>query len=125
MALFEFPSLEIYLGLGFPPGVPSWFDPFPFRSFSLWGNSNLFRISCFGFRIFRNLGFPVVRRLFKEGVLDVRCRSAFAKPTARQSSLRRGRLAKTGGKGIRTPDIQLAKLALYQLSYAPAEKVES
>ena len=26
-----------------------------------------------------------------------------------------------GGKGIRTPDIQLAKLALYQLSYAPAE----
>jgi hypothetical protein len=28
--------------------------------------------------------------------------------------------AKTGGKGIRTPDFQLAKLALYQLSYAPA-----
>ena len=27
-----------------------------------------------------------------------------------------------GGKGIRTPDIQLAKLALYQLSYAPEEK---
>jgi hypothetical protein len=26
-----------------------------------------------------------------------------------------------GGKGIRTPDFQLAKLALYQLSYAPAE----
>jgi hypothetical protein len=26
-----------------------------------------------------------------------------------------------GGKGIRTPDIQLAKLALYQLSYAPGE----
>ena len=26
---------------------------------------------------------------------------------------------KTGGKGIRTPDFQLAKLALYQLSYAP------
>ena len=25
-----------------------------------------------------------------------------------------------GGKEIRTPDIQLAKLALYQLSYAPA-----
>jgi hypothetical protein len=24
-----------------------------------------------------------------------------------------------GGKGIRTPDFQLAKLALYQLSYAP------
>jgi hypothetical protein len=24
-----------------------------------------------------------------------------------------------GGKEIRTPDIQLAKLALYQLSYAP------
>jgi hypothetical protein len=27
--------------------------------------------------------------------------------------------AKAGGKGIRTPDFQLAKLALYQLSYAP------
>jgi hypothetical protein len=27
----------------------------------------------------------------------------------------------TGGKGIRTPDFQLAKLALYQLSYAPCE----
>jgi hypothetical protein len=26
----------------------------------------------------------------------------------------------SGGKGIRTPDFQLAKLALYQLSYAPA-----
>ncbi len=26
-----------------------------------------------------------------------------------------------GGKGIRTPDIQLAKLALYQLSYAPVK----
>lgn len=28
-----------------------------------------------------------------------------------------------GGKGIRTPDIQLAKLALYQLSYAPAPRL--
>jgi hypothetical protein len=28
-------------------------------------------------------------------------------------------VAKNGGKGIRTPDFQLAKLALYQLSYAP------
>jgi hypothetical protein len=28
-----------------------------------------------------------------------------------------------GGKGIRTPDFQLAKLALYQLSYAP-KKIE-
>src|SRR5437588_4510659 len=33
--------------------------------------------------------------------------------------------AKTGGKGIRTPDFQLAKLALYQLSYAPEKsKIE-
>jgi hypothetical protein len=42
---------------------------------------------------------------------------------------RRGQLLKStienrkskisGGKGIRTPDFQLAKLALYQLSYAP------
>lgn len=29
-----------------------------------------------------------------------------------------------GGKGIRTPDFQLAKLALYQLSYAPARTAE-
>jgi hypothetical protein len=29
-------------------------------------------------------------------------------------------IRKIGGKGIRTPDFQLAKLALYQLSYAPA-----
>ncbi len=37
------------------------------------------------------------------------CKSAIAN---RKSKIR-------GGKGIRTPDIQLAKLALYQLSYAP------
>ena len=28
-----------------------------------------------------------------------------------------------GGKGIRTPDFQLAKLALYQLSYAPEKEL--
>jgi hypothetical protein len=28
-----------------------------------------------------------------------------------------------GGKGIRTPDFQLAKLALYQLSYAPRRRI--
>src|SRR6266853_4219486 len=28
-----------------------------------------------------------------------------------------------GGKGIRTPDFQLAKLARYQLSYAPAFRI--
>jgi hypothetical protein len=47
--------------------------------------------------------------------------SAFAKTPARQSTLSSTTRAKTGGKGIRTPDFQLAKLALYQLSYAPAE----
>jgi hypothetical protein len=47
--------------------------------------------------------------------------SAFAKATARQSLLSTTLRAKTGGKGIRTPDFQLAKLALYQLSYAPQE----
>ena len=36
----------------------------------------------------------------------------------------RSPLSGIGGKGIRTPDIQLAKLALYQLSYAPELKVE-
>jgi hypothetical protein len=45
--------------------------------------------------------------------------SAFTEVTARQSSLSTTTRAKTGGKGIRTPDFQLAKLALYQLSYAP------
>ena len=30
-----------------------------------------------------------------------------------------------GGMGIRTPDIQLAKLALYQLSYTPAMRRQS
>ena len=34
------------------------------------------------------------------------------------------REAKNGGKGIRTPDFQLAKLALYQLSYAPTGNFE-
>src|SRR6266542_5083010 len=48
-------------------------------------------------------------------------RSAFAKASARQSSLSSKTRAKTGGKGIRTPDFQLAKLALYQLSYAPRQ----
>ena len=30
----------------------------------------------------------------------------------------------SGGKGTRTPDIQLAKLALYQLSYAPMDNLQ-
>ena len=30
-----------------------------------------------------------------------------------------------GGTGIRTPDIQLAKLALYQLSYTPGKSLTS
>jgi hypothetical protein len=47
--------------------------------------------------------------------------SAFATATARQPSLSSTTRAKTGGKGIRTPDFQLAKLALYQLSYAPCK----
>jgi hypothetical protein len=49
--------------------------------------------------------------------------SASAKATARQSSLSSTTRAKTGGKGIRTPDFQLAKLALYQLSYAPGGRI--
>ena len=34
------------------------------------------------------------------------------------------KMMKCGGKGIRTPDFQLAKLALYQLSYAPEKNTE-
>ena len=47
--------------------------------------------------------------------------STFANASARRSLLASTTRAKTGGKGIRTPDFQLAKLALYQLSYAPCE----
>ena len=35
------------------------------------------------------------------------------------------RLSGFGGKGIRTPDFQLAKLALYQLSYAPGRELRN
>ena len=43
-------------------------------------------------------------------------------PAWQPSLLRSAPKAKAGGKGIRTPDFQLAKLALYQLSYAPDGK---
>jgi hypothetical protein len=42
------------------------------------------------------------------------CKRAFARS---QIGNRKSQI--NGGKGIRTPDFQLAKLALYQLSYAP------
>ena len=45
--------------------------------------------------------------------------SAFAKATARQSSFSAALRAKTGGKGIRTPDLLIANETLYQLSYTP------
>src|SRR5436190_24011831 len=54
----------------------------------------------------------------------VRLRPAAAGLRRDSLRFRLGRRAKTGGKGIRTPDIQLAKLALYQLSYAPARTAE-
>jgi hypothetical protein len=59
----------------------------------------------------------VIFLITDHGSLITSRRSASA--TARQSSLSTTTRAKTGGKGIRTPDFQLAKLALYQLSYAP------
>ena len=40
-----------------------------------------------------------------------------------KAGLRPSVQASFGGKGIRTPDIQLAKLALYQLSYAPGKNI--
>jgi hypothetical protein len=40
---------------------------------------------------------------------------------ARQSSIPLGS-AKTGGKGIRTPDLLIANETLYQLSYTPKEE---
>jgi hypothetical protein len=68
------------------------------------------------------LGHAVAGRVVARRVTVARLNvSAFAKATARQSSLSSTTRAKTGGKGIRTPDFQLAKLALYQLSYAPCE----
>jgi hypothetical protein len=45
--------------------------------------------------------------------------SAFAKAPARQSTLFATLRAKTGGKGIRTPDLLIANETLYQLSYTP------
>ena len=45
--------------------------------------------------------------------------AAFSEITVRDLSP-----SENGGKGIRTPDIQLAKLALYQLSYAPAANAD-
>ncbi len=44
--------------------------------------------------------------------------SAFV-PQSRDSGATAPKAFGAGGKGIRTPDFQLAKLALYQLSYAP------
>ena len=40
-------------------------------------------------------------------------------PLLREAPFAGDKGGKSGGKGTRTPDIQLAKLALYQLSYAP------
>src|SRR6059036_2740862 len=52
--------------------------------------------------------------------IKFRFRGLFARKIfpARRRCLRLS--SSSGGKGIRTPDFQLAKLALYQLSYAPA-----
>jgi hypothetical protein len=49
--------------------------------------------------------------------------SAFTKVTARQSTLSAALRAKTGGKGIRTPDLLIANETLYQLSYTPEAMV--
>jgi hypothetical protein len=65
----------------------------------------------------------VVREWLAESQL-----AAFASARLKRSAFRQGfgatarKASRAGGKGIRTPDIQLAKLALYQLSYAPAEE---
>src|SRR5438445_8320391 len=45
--------------------------------------------------------------------------SAFAKASARQSTPSASLRRKTGGKGIRTPDLLIANETLYQLSYTP------
>jgi hypothetical protein len=59
----------------------------------------------------------VARRQTVVTFTHVRLRQGYGATVFAFASRRR---AKTGGKGIRTPDFQLAKLALYQLSYAPA-----
>ena len=48
--------------------------------------------------------------------------SASAKAPARQSTLAAALRAKTGGKGIRTPDLLIANETLYQLSYTPQNR---
>ena len=60
-----------------------------------------------------------------EAVPGSRTFSRVVSARRRNQHARRVRYPIPGGKGIRTPDFQLAKLALYQLSYAPREKSES
>lgn len=55
--------------------------------------------------------------------LEARGLAALATHPKQASQIVRSLHAAHGGKGIRTPDIQLAKLALYQLSYAPGEQI--
>ena len=43
----------------------------------------------------------------------------------RQSSLSSTTRAKTGGKGIRTPDLLIANETLYQLSYTPHDGMQA
>ena len=52
---------------------------------------------------------PIANR--KSKIEDVRLRQGYGGTAPKAFG--------AGGKGIRTPDFQLAKLALYQLSYAP------
>ena len=56
-------------------------------------------------------------------MLEARGLIAVAIHPLQASQILRSLHAPHGGKGIRTPDIQLAKLALYQLSYTPGESL--
>ena len=52
-------------------------------------------------------------------------KSASAEATARRPSLSSTTRAKTGGKGIRTPDLLIANETLYQLSYTPHDGMQA
>ena len=78
-----------------------------------------------GFQYVANTCFSQFRVIYFKGYLALVCPNfhflnfEFRILTSKihHSALRR--FAAHGGMGIRTPDIQLAKLALYQLSYTP------
>ena len=65
-------------------------------------------------------GIAAAPRNFRISIADFRFGTTGAlRAQLLKSAIANRKSKMNGGKGIRTPDFQLAKLALYQLSYAP------